>query len=68
MDQIIQVRPYNLRKVYQIRELDPMHIDKLITQIQPNWPGKIALRQTKQRSKKEDSNYFNKFELKNGQS
>lgn len=31
MDQIIQVRPYNLRKVYQIRELDPMHIDKLIT-------------------------------------
>ena len=30
-EQIIQVRPYNLKKVYQIRELDPSHIDKLIT-------------------------------------
>jgi len=30
-DQIIQVRPFNMRKVYQIRELDPAHIDKLIT-------------------------------------
>ena len=28
---IIQVRPFNLRKQYQIRELDPSHIDKLIT-------------------------------------
>jgi nitrogen fixation protein NifX len=37
------------------------NIDKLITQIQTNWPGKIALRQTKQRSKKEDSDYFNKL-------
>jgi DNA replication licensing factor MCM4 len=30
-EQIIQVRPFNLRKIYQIRELDPSHIDKLIT-------------------------------------
>lgn len=30
-EQVIQVRPFNLRKVYQIRELDPSHIDKLIT-------------------------------------
>jgi DNA replication licensing factor MCM4 len=30
-EQIIQVRPFNLHKVYQIRELDPSHIDKLIT-------------------------------------
>ena len=36
-------------------------IDKLITQIQTNWPGKIALRQTKQRSKKQDTDYFNKL-------
>ena len=28
---IIQVRPFNLRKVYQVRDLDPSHIDKLIT-------------------------------------
>ena len=28
---LIQVRPFNLRKTYQIRELDPTHIDKLIT-------------------------------------
>jgi DNA replication licensing factor MCM4 len=28
---IIQVRPYNLSRIYQIRELDPSHIDKLIT-------------------------------------
>lgn len=28
--QIIQVRPFNLQKSYQIRELDPSHIDKLI--------------------------------------
>jgi len=30
-DMIIQVRPFNLRKVYRIRELDPTHIDKLVT-------------------------------------
>lgn len=29
-DSIIQVRPYNLRKSYRIRELDPTHIDKLV--------------------------------------
>ena len=29
-DQIIQVRPYNLKKSFRIRELDPSHIDKLI--------------------------------------
>ena len=28
---VIQVRPFNLRKVYQVRDLDPTHIDKLIT-------------------------------------
>lgn len=28
---LIQVRPFNLRKVYQVRDLDPSHIDKLIT-------------------------------------
>ena len=31
LDTIIQVRPFNLRKVYRIRELDPSHIDKLVT-------------------------------------
>ena len=30
-DQIIQVRPFNLQHSYQIRELDPQHIDKLIS-------------------------------------
>jgi len=30
-EQIIQVRPYNLKDVFQIRDLDPSHIDKLIT-------------------------------------
>ena len=30
-DTIIQVRPHNLRKVYRIRELNPDHIDKLVT-------------------------------------
>ena len=30
-DSIIQVRPFNLRKIYQIRDLDPSHIDKLVT-------------------------------------
>ena len=28
---MIQVRPFNLRKVYRIREMDPTHIEKLIT-------------------------------------
>jgi DNA replication licensing factor MCM4 len=28
---IIQIRLFNMRKLYQIRELDPSHIDKLIT-------------------------------------
>ena len=31
MEMLISVRPYNLRKVYRIRELDPSHIDKLVT-------------------------------------
>ena len=31
IEMLISVRPYNLRKVYRIRELDPSHIDKLIT-------------------------------------
>jgi len=30
-DQIIQVRPHNLRKVYRIRELGPAHIEKLVS-------------------------------------
>jgi DNA replication licensing factor MCM4 len=30
-EQIIQVRPFNMTKSYQIRELDPKHIDKLIS-------------------------------------
>lgn len=30
-DNIIQIRPYNLRKLYKIRDLDPSHIDKFIT-------------------------------------
>jgi DNA replication licensing factor MCM4 len=25
------VRPFNLRKVYKIREMDPSHVEKLIT-------------------------------------
>ena len=31
MDVMIQVRPFNLQKAYRIRELDPTHIEKLIT-------------------------------------
>ena len=31
LDQIIQVRPYNLRKIHRIRELGPQHIDRLIS-------------------------------------
>ena len=30
-DQIIQVRPHNLRKVFRIRELGPAHIEKLVS-------------------------------------
>lgn len=30
-EQIIQVRPFNMKTVCQIRDLDPKHIDKLIT-------------------------------------
>jgi DNA replication licensing factor MCM4 len=30
-DMIVQIRPFNLRKVYRIRELGPEHIDKLVT-------------------------------------
>ena len=30
-DQIIQVRPHNLRKVHRIRELGPDHIEKLVS-------------------------------------
>lgn len=31
MDVMIQVRPFNLKKIYRIRELDPTHIEKLVT-------------------------------------
>ena len=30
-EQIIQVRPHNLRKVYRVRELGPLHIEKLVS-------------------------------------
>ena len=30
-DQVIQIRPHNLRKVYRIRELGPTHIEKLVS-------------------------------------
>ena len=30
-DQIIQVRPHNLRRVFRIRELGPSHIEKLVS-------------------------------------
>lgn len=30
-DMLISVRPFNLRKVYRIREMEPSHIDKLVT-------------------------------------
>ncbi|MDA7746191.1 hypothetical protein N8878_02525 [Psychromonas sp.] len=36
-------------------------IDNLITKIQCNWPGKIALRESKQRNKKQDDDYFKKL-------
>jgi len=36
-------------------------IDKLLSKIQANWPGKIALRQGRQLNKKQDTDYFNKL-------
>ncbi len=36
-------------------------IANLVTQIQDNWPGEIALRQQRQNSKKQDSDYFEKL-------
>ena len=36
-------------------------IDNLLSQIQVNWPGKIALRQERQLNKKQEIDYFNKF-------
>ena len=30
-DNLIQVRPHNLRRVYRIRELGPSHIEKLVS-------------------------------------
>jgi nitrogen fixation protein NifX len=36
-------------------------IDTLISQIQANWPGKVALRQQRQTSKKQDADYFAKL-------
>ena len=36
-------------------------IDSLLAQIQTNWPGKIAQRQQRQTSKKQDSDYFAKL-------
>ena len=36
-------------------------IDNLITQIQSNWPGKIALRQERRVKQKKDIEYFNKL-------
>ncbi len=36
-------------------------IADLVTQIQDNWPGEIALRQQRQVNKKQDSDYFEKL-------
>ena len=36
-------------------------IEDLVTHIQANWPGKIALRQQRQATKKEDSGYLEKL-------
>lgn len=36
-------------------------IEELLAQIQANWPGKIAQRQQRQKSKKEDADYFEKL-------
>jgi len=36
-------------------------IDNLLSQIQANWPGKIAQRQKRQLNKKQDENYFNEL-------
>ena len=30
-DIVIQVRPFNLRKIYRLREMDPNYIEKLVT-------------------------------------
>lgn len=36
-------------------------IENILPQIQANWPGKIALRQERQLSKKQDADYFSKL-------
>jgi len=36
-------------------------IEHILPQIQANWPGKIALRQARQLSKKRDADYFSKL-------
>jgi len=36
-------------------------IDKILSKVQANWPGKIALRQARQINKKQDDDYFNKL-------
>ena len=36
-------------------------IENILPQIQTNWPGKIALRQERQLSKKKDADYFSKL-------
>lgn len=36
-------------------------IANLLSQIQSNWPGKIALRQQRQSSRKKDADYFDKL-------
>ncbi|MEI6896315.1 MAG: NifB/NifX family molybdenum-iron cluster-binding protein [Psychromonas sp.] len=36
-------------------------IDTILSQIQENWPGEIALRQEKLSNKKKDADYFNKL-------
>ena len=36
-------------------------IENILPQIQANWPGKIALRQERQLSKKKDADYFSKL-------
>mmetsp|Transcript_19598 Transcript_19598/g.14312 ORF Transcript_19598/g.14312 Transcript_19598/m.14312 type:complete len:97 (-) Transcript_19598:519-809(-) len=30
-DILLQIRPFNMRRLHKIRDLDPSHIDKLIT-------------------------------------
>jgi len=36
-------------------------IDNILSQIQANWPGKVARRQARQLNKKQDLEYFNKL-------